>query len=311
MKRILTFVAVLAVSGVPAFAAPMGSAARTVVPQDVQQIISVDYRSMRDSHAGQELKAKVLPENLKQFQDSLKAIGIDSEKDIDQLIFASFRTKSGGLQTVGIANGQFAANKVKAKLKLNKVQPTVFHKTPIYGMSGGLSMALLDDFTMLFGDPGAVKTALQTRDGELQSMASNSQISDMIGSVETDAIWSVLDQQGTQFMMKSALGDAANLADYDVIKNRLKGSYYKMDVSNGVKFNLTVATSDTMTAATLSSLIKAGALYKKMNATPAEKAALDSMSVESDSGKLNLKFEADDKKFSSLLNSDIFAAVSK
>ena len=43
-------------------------------------------------------------------------------------------------------------------------------------------------------------------------------------------------------MMKSALGDAASLADYDVVKKRLLGSRYAMDFTNGVKFDLDVAT---------------------------------------------------------------------
>jgi len=61
-----------------------------------------------------------------------------------------------------------------------------------------------------------------------------------VSSASPDAIWSVLDAPGTQNMMKSALGEAAQLADYDMIKNRLKGSRYKMDFNNGVKFDLDV-----------------------------------------------------------------------
>jgi hypothetical protein len=65
-----------------------------------------------------------------------------------------------------------------------------------------------------------------------------------------------------------------------------------------------------MTAATLSSLVKAGMLYKKMNATPVEKVAIESMTVDSDSSNLQLHFKTDDKKFQSLIHSDLFAAVS-
>jgi hypothetical protein len=72
-----------------------------------------------------------------------------------------------------------------------------------------------------------------------------------------------------------------------------------------------VTTSDSMTAATLSSLLKAGMMYKKMNASPIEKTAMDNLKVDSDSKDLTLKFESDDKKFISLVNSDLFAAVSR
>jgi len=83
-----------------------------------------------------------------------------------------------------------------------------------------------------------------------------------------------------------------------------------MNFDQGVKFDLDVITSDSVTAATLSTVVKAGMLYKKMQVSGPEKAALDSMSVESDSDQLRFHFRADDKKFQSLLNSELFAAVS-
>ncbi len=66
-----------------------------------------------------------------------------------------------------------------------------------------------------------------------------------------------------------------------------------------------------MTAATLSSLLKAGVMYKKMNATPVEKMAMESLTVNSESSNLQLHFKTDDKKFQSLMHSELFAAVSK
>jgi hypothetical protein len=52
-------------------------------------------------------------------------------------------------------------------------------------------------------------------------------------------------------------------------------------------------------------------MYKKMNATPVEKIAMDSLTVNSDSSNLQLHFKTDDKKFQSLMHSELFAAVSK
>jgi hypothetical protein len=112
-------------------------------------------------------------------------------------------------------------------------------------------------------------------------------------------------------MLLSALGDAGKLADFDTIKKRVVGSRYAMNFQSGVSFDLDVITSDSVTAATLSSLVKAGVLYKKLNATPAEKIALDNMTVNSDSSNLQMHFKADDKQFQSLMHSDLFAAVSK
>ena len=84
-----------------------------------------------------------------------------------------------------------------------------------------------------------------------------------------------------------------------------------LNFQNGVNFDLDVITSDTVTAATLSSLVKAGVLYRKMTASPVEKSALEDVSVNSDSSKLQMHFKADDKQFQSLIHTSLFAAVSR
>ena len=54
---------------------------------------------------------------------------------------------------------------------------------------------------------------------------------------------------------------------------------------------------------------KAGILFKKMDATPTEKTAIDGTSVDSDTNKLVVKFKADDKNFQQLIESPMFASV--
>jgi hypothetical protein len=145
----------------------------------------------------------------------------------------------------------------------------------------------------------------------VSTLDANSQMADQMSAVDSAPVWSILDQQGTQNMMRSALGDASKLGDYETVKKRLLSSRYTMNFQNGVNFDLSVQTSDTMTAATLSTLVKAGMLYKKVNATPTEKIAIDSVTVDSDSSNLQLHFKSDDQKFQSLLHSELFAAVSR
>ena len=311
MKTAKTCFCILFLCSVAAWAMPLGSSARTAIPADVQQIICVDYRALRNSETALALKEQVLPENLKEFEGALKAVGIDPEKDVDQLTFASYRTPKQGTRIVGIAQGIFRTQTFLKKMRLQKVRPVKVRDASLWPMSGGMQMTFLDDSTLLFGDRSSIQGALDARDGYGSALDSNNQIADMIGSVDSGMVWSVLDQQGTQNMLRSALGDASKLADYDTIKKRLLGSRYTMDFSSGVNFDLSVLTSDSITATTLSSLLKAGVLYKKLNATPTEKIALESVTVDSDSSNLQLHFKTDDKKFQSLLHSELFAAVSR
>jgi hypothetical protein len=295
---------------VSASAMPLNSSARAVVPADLQQLISVDYRALKDSDTAMKLKAQVLPENLKEFEGALKGLGIDPDRDVDTLSFASFRTPKQAIKSVGVAAGSFSVKTILKKMTAQHIKPTKYRTSLIYAMDGGMVMSFLDDSTLLFGDSGAVKMALDTRDGEILNVDTNSTMSDMMSDVDSSPVWSILDQQGTQNVMRSALGDAAKIADYDTIKKRLLGSRYTMNFTSGVNFDLTVVTSDSVSAATLSSLVKAGLLYKKMSASAPEKVAMDNTSVDSDGSNVQFHFKSSDQQFQSLMHSELFAAVS-
>jgi hypothetical protein len=309
MKRLVLVVLVVALA-LPAFAVTLATSARAAIPADVQQLICVDYRALKNSSTALALKNRVLPDNIKEFEQSLKNIGINPDNDVEQLSFTSFHIKNQ-LNVIGIAQGQFSMKQIVAKIKAKKLKAEKYRTADIYPMSGGQSMVFLDDFTLLFGAKKAVQAALDARDGEAASLASNALMAENINAVQDGAVWSVLDQSGTQNMVASTLGDAAKLADYETVKKRLLSSRYTMNFDKGVNFNLDVITADSMTAATLSSLLKAGMLFRKQSATGPEKVALDSVSVDNDSAKLQLHFKTDDQKFQALLSSDLFAQVSK
>jgi hypothetical protein len=178
-------------------------------------------------------------------------------------------------------------------------------------MGNGMQMVFLDPTTILFGENAAIKGAIDVRDNGAESVQTNSVIDDLMTSVQNASIWSVLDQQGTQNMMRSALGQAGSLTDYDTIKRRLLASDYTMNFASGVTFDLNIKTSDPVTAATISGLMKAGVLYRRMSGTPTEKMALEGTTVDSSNDLVQMHFKSNDQQFQALLKSDLFAAVSK
>jgi hypothetical protein len=293
-----------------ALASPLGTDTRTVLPAQIQQIVSVDYRALRNSPSGLALKNRVLPDNLKAFETSLRGMGINPDTDVEQLTFVSYRTTKGAVRNFGVATGEFELKKLMARFKTKKVKGEKYRDNILWPASGGFIMSFLDDETMLFGESAAVKDGLDVRDGQQQSVATMPDMMEMIAAAESAPVWSVLDQEGTQNMLRSVLGEASGLADYDTIKKRLLGSRYGLDMQHGVDFNLNVQTSDSFTAGTLSALMNAGVMYKKAAGSATEKSAMDDMDISSDSGRLQVKFKADDSQFQALLKSDLFQAVS-
>ena len=295
----------------PATAAQLGQDARAAIPKDVQQLIVVDYHAMQNSQAAMDLKARVLPPELKQLEQALRTSGLDENHDIEELAFASFK-KGQDTRIVGLAQGQFSLDDIMANFKKRKVKPIAYRDNKVYPMGqSGMQVVFLNPTTMVFGQTESLKSALDARDGMTPSFLTNSAMLSQMASVDTDAVWSVLDQEGTQTMMRSVLGDASQLTDYDTVKKRLLSSRYSMNFDNGVKFSLDVITPDTISAATMASLLNAAALYKKVSGTPAEKEAIDNTTINSSGGTLDVRFASSDSQFSSLLQSSLFQSVVK
>jgi hypothetical protein len=308
-----SFAVILCATGaVSARAAQIDTDARSAIPHDVQQLIVVDYRVMENSPAAMDLKVRVLPPELKQLETALKTSGMNENQDVEQLAFAAYRTapNSESIRIIGVAQGQFQVSDILATFKKNKIKPQVIRNNKLWPMGGsGMLVTFLNPTTMVFGTSDAIKPALDCRDGLAPSFLTNDDMLSAMQRVDTEPIWSILDAKGTQYMMHSLLGQASQLADYDQVKKRLLNSSYTMNFTNGVKFTLYVATSDTFTAATMSSLLNAAAMYEKVSGTPVEKQAIDSTTIDSAASTLSVKFVASDSQFSSLLQSPLFQNV--
>jgi len=302
----------LAAGAASASAAQLSTDARGAIPHDVQQLVVIDYRAMQNSAAATDLRNRVMPPELKQFDEALEKSGLNDNHDVDELAFALFRTKSDSdlLDTVGIAEGQFDVQTILAGFKKNKVKATMVRTNTVYPMTkAGMMLCFVDPSTMVFGEKSAVMKALDARDGISPSMLSNNGMMSAMQSVDSNPLWSILDEKGTQTMLMQLLGSAASSGtgiDLDTVRKKLEGSWYSMDFQHGVKFDLTIATGDPFTASTLSSLMTAAVMVRKMSSTDTEKQALNATSITATGGQLTIDYTSTDNQFSALLQSPLF-----
>jgi hypothetical protein len=306
-------IAVILFSGVAAAtAAQLSTDARSAIPHDVQQLLVVDYKAMQNSTAAMSLRERVMPPELKPFEEALRKSGMDDNHDVDQLAFVLFRPMDSGdqLATVGIAEGQFAVQDIFASFRKQKLKPAIVRTNRVYPLAKtGMVACFVDPSTMVFGTPDAVRTALDARDGVTASMLTNAPMMDAMKSVDSEPLWSILDQKGTQFMMRQVLGSAGSVTDFETVNKRLLASWYSMDFQHGAKFDLTISTGDSFVASTLSSLLSAAVTVRKMAASNAEKQALSATSINSDAGRLSIHFAASDTEFYALLHSSLFQGM--
>lgn len=309
--RVIVLICLVALAGF-AQAAQLSGDARAAIPHEVQQLVVIDYRAMQNSPAAMQLRDRVMPPDLKQFEDAIRKSGLNDNHDVDELAFAMFRvgTSSDTLETVGIAQGQFDVQGILDNFRKQKIAPKVIRTNRIYPLQhSGMVLCFVDPSTLVFGSQQAVKAALDVRDGLAPGMLTNNSVMEAMQSVDSEPLWSVLDKAGTQTMMKSVLGQAGSVTDYESVRKRLESSWYAMDFAHGVKFDLTIATGDTFAAATVSSLLSAAVIYKKMSGDATEKAALAATDITSNAGLLNIHFATSDNDFDNLLKSSLFQSM--
>ena len=293
-------------------AAQLSTDARGAIPREVQQLVVIDYRAMQNSQSAMDLRDRVMPPELKQLDEALRKSGLNENHDVDQLAFALFRPSAGSdsLLTVGIAQGQFSLDDVLANFRKQKIKPTMVRTNSIYPMTkSGMVLCFVDPSTMVFGQKDAVTKALDARDGAMQSLLTNGPMMDAMRSVDSEPLWSILDGKGTQTMMRQLMGEAGSVTDFEMVQQRLQASWYSMNFQHGVKFDLTISTGDSFTAATVSSLLTAAVMLRKMSGSDTEKQALSATSIASDSGRLSIHFSTTDGQFTALLQSPLFQSM--
>ncbi|MGD0940065.1 MAG: hypothetical protein ABR905_10160 [Terracidiphilus sp.] len=309
---IVSIPALLIAAAASAPAAQLSTDARNAIPQNVQQLVAIDYQTMENSTAATDLRNRVMPPELKRFEEALEKSGLNENHDVEQLAFALFRPKEGEdrLETVGIAQGQFSVSDILANFKKQKVKPTLVRTNKIYPLAKtGMVVCFVDASTMVFGDSDAVTKALDARDGVTPSLLNNATMMDAMRSVDSEPLWSILDKKGTQTMMGQVMSQAGSASDFDSVRKRLQASWYSMNFQHGVKFDLTISTGDQFASATLSSLLSAALTMRKMSGSETEKQALTATSLSSDSGRMTIHFSTSDSEFSSLLQSPLFTSM--
>ena len=206
--------------------------------------------------------------------------------------------------------GDVYKRQILANFKKQSIKPTLLRTNKLYPLpKTGMVLCFMDPSTMVFGDRDAVSKALDARDGVTPSMLTNESMMEAMNAVDSEPLWSILDQNGTQNMMKQVLGEAGSVTDFDSVKKRLEASWYSMNFQHGVKFDLTISTGDSFTAATITSLLTAALTLRKMSSGDTEKQALNGTAIASDAGRMTIHFTTTDKTFNDLLHSPLFQGL--
>jgi len=293
----------------PLRAAQLGSAAQSVLPATSRQVISLDYRHLAQDATAMRLATQVLPPEMKRMTAIFSAGGLNAAQDVDRITFATFDYPHG-VELAGVAEGNLQNFKLEPFFKKTAKHPTPpeFHGTAMYH-TADLYFFRPDPNSLAFGDRAAVEHLIDVQQGALPRLDSNSNMQDLIAGTQSTAIWSVLDAAGTRSMVQSLAGDTAKLGGDNVAK-RLRGSRYTVNVDGGVQLNLEMLADDAVSAAALSTGLRAAVLYRQYEEkNPVLKSLLNNIQVDAAGDHAFLQVNSDETVVSQLLTTDLFTSI--
>jgi hypothetical protein len=288
----------------------LSASAQSIIPVPVQQIVSIDYMRLRDLSPAQSLKAHLFPEIFQRFDIQLRELGIDTDYDINSLTFATYRGAAQQANMIVVVEGVFSEDRILEHLLRKKIHPQWYGGAALYGISGDIEMTLVDGSTLLFGNLAAIEGALDTLTGLTPSLPTDTSMCEMMEAVNSAPVWSILDAAGTRNMVQSALEKAAQILDISAIDRSLVGCGYSLNFSAAANFDVEVHTSDLMLASVVANLIKVG-IHLRMNSKTSEKPFLNNVNVETNGSNVQIHFSVDTERLEFVLDSDLFAALSR
>ncbi len=288
-------------------AAEISSEARIVVPAQVQQILSVSYSRLHDP-ALQPLLAQVLPPEFQNVSTIFKQGGIQPQTDVRRLEFIIFSGAKGpGLLLVAEGNFEnFQPDRFFHKTK-RRPQPPQYHGIR-YDSANGLDFFLPDNGTLVLGSYANIRRAIDAEQGVIPNLDSNSSMSDLISGTQDTDVWSVLNAAGTRNVLTSLVGAGGKMGN--VLSRQFNGCRYTLDFTSGVQLNLELIAGDDLTAASLSTGLRAALLYREaQEPNPVVKQLLNAVEVDSAGSHVFLQVSSTENQLAQLTSSPLFKSI--
>ncbi|MGN6593464.1 MAG: hypothetical protein ACTHJX_11265 [Terriglobales bacterium] len=292
-----------------ASAAQLGLAAQSVMPQGTRQVISINYHRLATDPTAMQLEARVLPPAMQGFEALLTRGGINASQDVNRLSFATFENKSG-IGLIGVVEGNLGAFKLDNFFKKTAKQPAPpqIDGVNVYN-SNGLTFYVPDSSTLVFGSLASIQAAIATQQGGA-TLAQNEQMSNLIAGTQSSDIWSVLDAAGSQAMVQGMIGAKTGTLDASLIQKHFDGARYTIAFANEIQVNLELMTSDSLSAAAVSTALNATlALRQRQETNPAAKALLGAVQVDSAGSHAFLQLLTPASSLASLMSSDLMQSI--
>jgi len=183
---------------IPLAADQLPGEALNTFPADTLQVSFTNLAALRSLPIYPQIRQRILNRQLQAFEDFLRPMGIEPEKDIDEVMLGWRREMVGPGGFLGLAAGRFQPALIQQYFDRSGLPVGEYEGVHLYAFGSGsdpddLFFTFLDSSLAAFGRLGDVKAMLDARQGSVNALNANSDFVNWQGELDgTAPQWGIL-----------------------------------------------------------------------------------------------------------------------
>ena len=231
-------------------------------PTDTQQIAYANLAQLRSSADYPQIRRHVLYQQLRGFQELLHSVGIDPEKDIDE-VFLGWRGESpSGSGSFGVAAGRFQPDKLREFFTKVQLPVQSYDGFDLFAFGSPADpeatlFTFLDSALAVFGRAHDLKALLDVQQGTAPALETNQILQGYEAELEgTAPQWGILTGKAAGNVAAPWLaGSKKTTVDLTVFLQPVQAVLYRVDWDGGFTVHISVVCKTPESAAGLFQLL--------------------------------------------------------
>jgi hypothetical protein len=237
-------------------------AAMASFPADSQQVAYLNFAQLRSSVDYPQIRQHVLNQQLGGFQQFLRLMGVDPEKDVDEVMLGWHGQSLSGAGSFGVAAGRFEPDKVREFFTQTQLPFQSYGGSDLFAFGSGADpvdtfFTFLDSSLAAFGRLHDLKALLDVREGSADALDLNQTFRGYEAELEgTAPQWGVLTGKAAANIAAPWLsGGKKNTIDMTAFMEPVRAVLYRVEWDGGFTAHISVVLKTPESAAGLFQLL--------------------------------------------------------
>lgn len=287
-------------------------------PKNIAEFAYADLIAARKFPWYAQFKSQALPSRFSDLENFLASAGVDTNLQIDELVWSLGSGIDEGLPAadavLGVAIGDFDVESAEGYMQVHKLPAVDYRNYTIYSCfsCNDTAVIFVDSNTIAFGGQQLLKRLIDVRAGADESLLQNEVLFPLITQLMgRGPFWGVLNAAGSRQAVRQMVPEVTKFPQATKPLNKLKGLAISIQGSGDVEAHFQLLASSPEDAALISQMLQVGILLRQFaarNSDPDLAALLTSVGVVPNGDGLEASIGLTSDQLVSLINRNTFSA---